>query len=230
MDLSDLSQRTRRRMEFTFRKKRLAVVGPEGSGKTTIQNFIRLGKLLKRYEPTRAPEETPRSKYFPDRDGQFGKVAGLKKGYDVAGDLGRSGGTWKEEVQKATFILFTFNVHKLLSDPTYGEVLTSYSTTVSKFLREKYDDEGSSRNVRFVFTGTHCDLEPDFRSSYGDPLAHHAFASRIYVNESIKKCLAVVGGELEVAPNVCFGSMVTQDQASELVLHVWKFLTYQQND
>ena len=186
-------------------KARIAVLGPRGSGKTTLIRYMR-GGIIRDFpnaEATSVPE-----KY----DGFLIKIAddiklSIKSGRDVPGSPDYYG-DWEEQFKDATHVIYLMNAHRVSTEEHYR---SSVLRDIRK-LRKWYSDEEKDpeRIVPEIWiVGSHCDrIERNSTESEGE------FEDRVKSEigfEEIRMTMDKYGVRF------VFGSLVDSDAADDMI-------------
>ena len=139
---------------------KLAIVGPQASGKTVIHTFLSSGVLLTEYSPTigagqkQAPTkvEIEAVRDFADRNPIRMYLAERQ---DMTGDFKRFPGLWERALQDAFFVVFLYDVNKFLGKnpaeaAAYRREVVAGCDFAGELIRH--------RDTKIVLAGTHCDL------------------------------------------------------------------------
>lgn len=122
--------------------KRLVILGPRKSGKTTLRVFLEQGVIPKNYQPTKTTH------HF-DHEVRFGKLGLRLKGVDVSGDPSAYS-VWRDELENTDLVCF------LVSWPQLFEASTGQAARKAAKLVGQW--KGDTKALLIV---THSDLAAD---------------------------------------------------------------------
>jgi GTPase SAR1 family protein len=189
--------------------KRLAILGPRASGKSTLITFLTKGTIQREYTPTGAKASHPSvRKHFGDLELK------LKSGFDVGGDALRRNKDWKGVAETSDVLLYLFSVEDL-TNSTYRENMLADTKAIGTWIQAK---EISPEIV--IMVGTFCDKILGYTNLYSEnqifPNEVEEFRAEVLVDKTIKKSRLALGGTSKV--NVVLGSLADSQNAERLVL------------
>jgi hypothetical protein len=180
-------------VDWMFNDKAIVILGPRGSGKTTLDHLLRQGFVDGERNPTIA--NTPRGAGH-NKDLRLH----IKKGTDVAGGDGDVP-DWEPLFRAADLVFYTFDVIAYQNDPAYRTRLSDDGKTIRDW-REK------NHNKRIFVIGTHADKDPTY--VLREPLSYQR-----RVEDAYDELLAFTG---RVAPKrLVIGSLAETASAKQLL-------------
>ena len=191
-----------------FKWKRIAILGDQETGKTTLFTFLLTGELITEYMPTRGSEKTPQ-KRFPMKDLEL-KV---KESLDVSGSsFARD--QWRKIALEADIIIYLTRIDLLLSkDINICDRIIKDAVLIAGWLKDHYKTSGIKKSC--VLIGTFADKVNDYNPSDGRSV--QTLDALFQGNETLK----VVARNLRSVTSddgllVFIGSMETKEQTSAL--------------
>ncbi len=179
--------------------KDIVILGGEAVGKTTLHNFLRLGKVAEHYKKT-SYEKVPANRYkLEDLE------LVLKDGVDIGGsdDFIRE---WRDLFKECDYCLYLFDTYRThKDDQEYIERITKHLTFILKWS----SSDKKQHNVYVI--GTFADKVPHFLSM--SDKEKQDFNERIRL--IIRPTLVVAGVK---ASEVIIGSLKSNKQR-ELLVH-----------
>jgi energy-coupling factor transporter ATP-binding protein EcfA2 len=194
----------------TLKGKRLAVLGARGVGKTHLVKFLTTGSIPAEYKQTVAPEKAS-SRRFQLKDLDL-KV---KESLDVSGDKSAYA-EWKEQLDQADVVFYLLRADRLIAgDRDVEDRVRDDLKHIGGWLK--------SRNPRpHVFIiGTHCDFDPEFRSTSDDKIGD--YVDKFRQLPIVVELVARAGGAQQA--KVVLGSMKTVENTEALVYQVFMQVT-----
>lgn len=194
----------------TLKGKRLAVLGARGVGKTHLVKFLTTGSIPAEYKQTVAPEKTS-SRRFQLNDLDL-KV---KDSLDISGDKAAYG-EWKELFEQADVVFYLVRADRLIAG----------DRDVEARVRDDLKHIGgwlTSRNLRpsIFIIGTHCDLDPEFRSTSSSKMGD--YVDKFRQIPIVVELVARAGGAQQT--KVVLGSMKSTQNTEALVYQVFMQVT-----
>jgi GTPase SAR1 family protein len=142
------------KVQKKLKGKKIAVLGPRASGKTTLIKFLLKGELSKEYVQTAKPEKF-RGKKVNLQDLELK----IQDTTDVPGDILHHN-AWERLYQEADVVFYLTNAH-LVHDRVqdYERVVRGDMRHIGEWFGDRKDNP-----PRFLLVATHCDLIPEYAS------------------------------------------------------------------
>jgi hypothetical protein len=206
--------------------KRIGVLGSRAAGKTTLNTYLREGRVLTEYEPTLGTEAVASGRpQVRQLEGAtqgnpgVGKIA-IRRGRDVPGDSKTNQADWQDIVMESQALVYLFDVHRLLKqERAYSNQIVYDCQLVGGFLEDRLTRDGAAPQVGML--GTHCDLEPD----YAPPdrgSGHLDFYSRVSQRKAVDDARRALGAAQDRPPPLLVGSLKDAESAGELSWRILK--------
>ena len=134
--------------------KKIAVLGPRASGKTTLISFLLNGELPEEYFATPKPEKIAGKKI------RLGSLAlRVKAVTDVPGDT-QSHSDWERQYDAADIAFYMVDASKIHArNDTYIKLITGEMRHIGEWLESR-----KQKPPKFFLVATHCDLIPEYAS------------------------------------------------------------------
>lgn len=187
--------------------KRLAILGSEMSGKTTLHSFLKHRSIPRNYDPTLGvvPSDAKRL-FLKDLDLK------IKEGSDVGGRTGARDRNWKPIIDESDIILYLVRAHELLSnDQALIERIREDSEIIKEWIK------GRKIAPKIAIVGTHADLDARFSEHN-----HTTLENTFIQNDLIREISVRLGGTGQIL--VVLGSLKTLDDSERLVYVLFKEL------
>lgn len=183
--------------------KKVTVLGPRASGKTTLITFLLNGELPEEYFATAKPEK------FAGKKISLGNLAlRVKAVTDVPGDT-QSHSEWERQYDAADIAFYTVDASKIYKgDDAYIKVITGEMRHIGEWLESR-----KQRPPQFFLVATHCDLIPDYASLA--PSQVTLFTDAFWKAPVLQKLINLAGGSKHV--RCAAGSLRDINGSRELV-------------
>lgn len=175
----------------------IAIIGPRGSGKTTLYDFLASGTVA----APRGGRAHTTGVERRDRINNHDLKLRIKTGVDLPGGEGNYV-DWHEQYERAKTVLYLFDAHLVRTDPQYAARVRRDRLKVA---------EWGTDGRRITLVGTHVDKDPVRKrmtvAEYHDSIADE--------NDTIVAFLAKTGASIVI------GSLATDVSARRLVRQVF---------
>ncbi len=189
-------------------QKKLAVLGPSKSGKTTFYNALKA--IADENKEWKATDNA----YFPTEAKMKISPITSKTHYfyclfDVNGNQQAERGTWKEVLKSADIIFYCFDINALKVNKTftYDDIKYSYNEIIQADI--KYIIGNNSTGKPIILLGTHADLLPKFKTMNEN--------SRAAFKESFKEKHLAFLNRQNSKMIIAIGSLVDYQSAEQLL-------------
>lgn len=191
------------RILVRFRGKRIAVLGPRASGKTTLITFLLNGELPEEYFATPKPEKIAGKKV------RLGSLAlTVKAVIDVPGDA-QSHAEWERQYDVADIAMYMVDASKIYAgDDTYIRLVTGEMRHIGEWLESR-----KQKPPKFFLVATHCDLIPDYASLASSQVT--GFIDTFWKMPVLQRLINLAGGSKHV--KCAAGSLKDVNGSNELV-------------
>lgn len=199
------------KIKILFRGKKIAVLGPRSSGKTTLLQFLVTGELPREYIQTGKPEKL---------SGRMYKLEDLeliiKDTLDVPGDK-LSHTEWERLCQEADIVCYLVDASKL------HKADQDYQKNAQEDVRHirAWHQARKSAPPKFCLVATHCDLIPDYSSLPRDRKAD--FSDEFWKKDSLQRIINLGGGSGYV--KCVLGSLKDRTNTEILVGNIFNEVT-----
>ncbi|WP_156784212.1 GTPase domain-containing protein [Sphingomonas sp. SKA58] len=165
-----------------FRGKKLAVLGPRASGKTTLISFLLNGELPQEYFATAKPEK------FEGKKISLGSLElRVHAVTDLPGDV-QSHSDWERQYKDSNIACYMIDASKVYArDETYIRMIRSEARHIGEWL-----DSRKRRPPAFFLVATHCDLIPDYASLPEGQVT--VFTDSFWKDADVQKIINLAGG------------------------------------
>lgn len=186
-----------------FTGKRIAVLGPRASGKTTIITFLLDGDLPEEYFATPKPEKIAGKKI------RLGSLAlTVKAVTDVPGDT-QSHAEWERQYDVADIAIYMVDASKIYTgDESYIRLITGEMRHIGEWLESR-----KQKPPKFFLVATHCDLIPDYASLASSQVTE--FTDTFWKAPVLQRLINLAGGSKYV--KCAAGSLKDVNGSNELV-------------
>jgi len=173
--------------------KRIAVLGANSSGKTTLHTFLRQKRLIKEYEITNELVLLDAGTYSNEKS-----IIHIKKGVDINGsqDFIKY---WEPIIKDSHYCFFLFDTYKLIQNNSFTKEYIDYYLPFAASLAQKYD-------TKFIVIGNFADKIPNFDST--------AKAFKNLLRPLIINAIDETGIRFQ---SILFGSMHTEEATFKLL-------------
>lgn len=166
--------------------KKIAVLGPRASGKTTLITFLLSGDLPEEYFATPKPEKIAGKKI------RLGNLAlRVQAVTDVPGDT-QSHSEWERQYDVADIAFYMVDASKIhAGDDAYIKLITGEMRHIGEWLESR-----KQKPPKFFFVATHCDLIPDYASLASSQVT--VFTDAFWKTPLLQKLINLAGGSKHV--------------------------------
>ncbi|NML92845.1 Rab family GTPase [Novosphingobium olei] len=186
-----------------FTGKKIAVLGPRASGKTTLITFLLNGELPEEYFATAKPEK------IAGRKVRLGDLAlTVQAVTDVPGDT-QSHAEWERQYNAADIAFYMVDASKIhAGDDTYIKLITGEMRHIGEWLESR-----KQKPPKFFLVATHCDLIPDYASLASSRVT--GFKDAFWKAPVLQQLIFLAGGSKHV--KCAAGSLRDANGSNELV-------------
>lgn len=200
-----------------FKGKNVAVFGERAVGKTHLIQFLTTGSLPTEYKQTIGAQRT-KSRRFPLRELNLS----VKSTLDLPGGEGAYS-EWMKVCDEADIVLYLLRADRLIAGDRAVEGRVRKDVQhISEWLDER---EKQSSRPDFFIIGTHCDLDPEFRSA--SPETRGNYFDKFLRLQIVDELITLSGGARQA--NVVLGSMKTLEDTQELVWQIFAVILTQES-
>lgn len=212
-------------IETYLKGRKIAVLGDNETGKTTLLKFLSTGVVPKEYKPT-INVETVEKIRLSDLDLELSEFI-LKETKDVYGSR-LSMGKWKELFIRADLVLYLVRADSILNqDTTRENRIRGDFKTIKNWL-----DERKTNPPYFFIIGTFADKIKGWPTSPEDTKELQPLIERFRGNDTIRQITAIISSTkgASKAENVLIGSLKDNESAIDLVLTLFSQLSIMLKD
>lgn len=180
--------------------KKIAILGARETGKSRFFEYIATEKLATNvddYEQTRTRENVAK-KYSLSSPTVTRQIDGISITFDLAESIDVGGGAnsygdWQKVIQSADFLLYLVDLHQLVHDKTYPDVIQHDIESIKKEVHKKNDTNGFNKLVLVA------NKSDKVKTRTGNAVDEDVFANHPAIQESVlrlggtDKCKFVVG-------------------------------------
>ena len=152
-----VTRKIHRTFSESFKRKRLAILGERGVGKSTLFTYLSTKAVPKEYEQNTGTKKVEGEEEFEIGDINFK----MKKSSDVSGDE-QAMLEWKKSVERSDLVFYLFRADRFKKgiSSTVKRVKKDISH-IASWMKAK--DNPKSRRLYLI--GTHCDKDKEYRST-----------------------------------------------------------------
>jgi hypothetical protein len=205
---------------ITFSGKRVGILGPRNSGKTTLHTWLREGALPAEYRPTQQAVTTKKARPTLQGPDSTEKLA-LKQGRDVSGDAINDLAAWRTVIDESDVLVYLFDASLVLvNDEGQRRQIIRDCAMIGPRVADRRDN---GRGPRIALVGTHCDLIDGYAAD-GSGQTRIAIHERVLAIEALKDARWSIQDALadDSPPTVIFGSLKEPETADDLSYRVFK--------
>ncbi|RCK40217.1 GTPase domain-containing protein [Thalassospira xiamenensis] len=188
-----------------WKGRSITILGPRGSGKTTISEFLRNGEIPE------SPSQTVRTTKHKLKEPLKIKELELKISEieDLSGDKSEYT-EWKESTKRNETIFYLMRTDLIIDG---NEEYTKRILQDTKHINEWIEEE----KKELYIIGTYCDKIPNFHDEPHNENVN--FLDNVNKNPTIKKLISHFGGRKKAKIN--FGSLSSKDSCEDLVYNIF---------
>lgn len=191
---------------FSGNGKKIAIAGGRGNGKTTLFDYLSNQSVSGQRTPTQSKNQVAQ-KTIKIND----VSVDLSRCYDVGGSEA-SYQQWVEEIKKADFLFYLFNIKKIIDvDFDYQNQMRKELSYISKVVRDK---KAENQEFKIILVGTHADKVSLSRNDF------HAFEKMVWAKPILKEAIIALGGKGQC--QIVLGSLASNNSAKMLVDSIFK--------
>jgi len=193
-----------------LRKKKIAVLGERGVGKTTILKYMEKRILIEHYKQTLIKEEIKKTKI------KLGDLnISVEKTHDVPGSQDAYG-AWKALFDTSDVIFYIVRTNELLNfNPTTEKRCGEDLGQIQGWLKD------SKAEKQFFIVGNHWNSDPEFKNLTDETMGNYVDRFRALPVVKTMTRRASESGKVKTV-KVALGSLATERDADYLITMIFK--------